>query len=187
MTHGTSPVRAAEFLVVGGGPAGCSCAIELAARGHSVLLVSGPARGPAGAGLPELCAGALGSWLEGRGVATGSAVVRRVDTFRSAWGSSTEEGRQVAFWNGAQHLLVDRAALDACLHAAAEDAGVAHVRATVRAGSRARDGWVLSTEDDRGKRLTLTARFVVDSMGRHAHALLQPDAQRQYLDRLVAV
>ena len=153
-----------DVAVIGGGPAGASAARLLAAWGHSVLLLTKPDAGAASLAesLPPSC----------RKVFEAVGVREAIDAagFLTA-GSNTvcwdgAQPRAATFGAGARGLQVLRRDFDRVLLAEARRAG-AVVRTGVTVRSMGTPGAAtLSGRDERGRPVTVRARFVLDCSGR---------------------
>jgi len=137
--------RDVDVLVVGGGPAGASCALHLARGGARVALLDVPRRHP------KVCGGCLTApaWDEiGRPEALGPTPVRKV-VFEWAGAAPARRGggaarAEAAVDGGA--VLVERERLDTFLLDRAGEAGAHLLRERARRVRHARGSWTVETE-----------------------------------------
>ena len=140
-----------DILVAGGGPAGCSVALELARLGHRILLIT-RLRQPAIEGLSE-------------------RVLRALETAgcRRALAAIGPPVRREANWHGAttaanQEWVVARARFDAALLEDVAAAGVEIVAARIARSALEAGRWQTETGDGR----RWCGRFLVEARGRPA-------------------
>ena len=156
----TEIARAAEVVVLGGGPAGAAAAGLLARWGHDVLLLD---RGPGMAGgLAESLPPSTAKLLDRIGAAEavdGAGFVRATGN-TVWWGDS--EGRVESFPGGGLGYQVARARLDGILLESAQRAGARVVRpASVREVESTPDGVLVRLESE-----AVRAPWVLDCTGR---------------------
>jgi flavin-dependent dehydrogenase len=174
------------IVVIGGGPAGSTCARQLARLGHEVLLAErstdprprlGETSGPRTYRLLEqVC-----------DLSPPPATYRPLTTFFSAWGSEQLDGRSLAFWQAGHGLVLDRRAFDEWLLSSAEAAGVTVLRGcAILDGCWSSDGWMLHGMMD-GREQRFAASFVVEATGRMTRSVVHPDVQRFLTDTLVCL
>ncbi len=177
-----------DVLVVGGGPAGSTSAMTLAAAGRSVLLVErrsrvdfklGESIPPEARLLVESILGVQDRGVEARGAwfpTYGNA---------SAWGQDEVAVRDFIFSPHGYGLRLDRPRFDRALRARAAEAG-----ATVRLGAavsalRRGERWDVSIRRD-GESEQVIARSVIDATGRAATVATRAGARLVRDDALFA-
>lgn len=153
--------RAVEICVIGGGPAGTSAALRLAALGHEVCLIEREA-------FPRRRAGeSLTPGVEGVFDALGvrdrleSAGIFRALPAEVRW---TEEraARMAGGWR-----FVDRRDLDTCLLDAARAQGVEVIQpARARSAVRTPEGWRIVVEGEGRRSHVVLCSFAIDASGR---------------------
>lgn len=170
----------ADVIVIGAGPAGASCAAELARHGAKVLLVHDP-RNPHRAcetlqpGSTAVVTSIFGDVL--------AAPHEPVAGVRSAWGDDELVETDYLRDPSDEAWAVDRRIFDQQARAAAAIAG-ASMREGRLTGIDRRDGvWQIDLDD--GTRLR--ARFVVDATGRSAFLARREGHQVVRRDSLVAM
>lgn len=176
-----------DVIVVGGGPTGAACAIELARLGLDVLLVErsdyashriGETLAPAGHG-PLAALGAAGALTDPPHC--------RAAALRSLWGSPASREHSYMFEPYGVGWHVDRAAFDASLAAVASARGARVALCTRIAGLEAcAAGWRVRVTARRQRERELWCRLVVDASGRRAVVARRLGARAQAQDRLVA-
>ncbi len=173
-----------DVAIVGGGPAGCACAAELARLGRGAAVIErddgeAPRVGDnVGAAARPLLA-ELGIDLDRADRAMPCALMR------SAWGRDALDDEHAVFNALGHGWHVDRSWFDGRVAAAAEARG-----ARVRRGEdvievEGPDPWRLIV-DGRGGRRLIEADFVVDATGRRAWLGRRHGGVRRRYDRLCA-
>jgi flavin-dependent dehydrogenase len=157
-----------DVLVLGGGPAGCVTALELARRGCGVAVVDRPVRnrGAIGETLPPHSNGLFKRLkLTERFLALRPLAARGT---LSVWGAAATEVNDFFFAPHGNGWHVDRSAFNRMLMCAAGDAG-AHIFANVAdLGCRGDgDGWQITFSCEAGVR-KVRCRIAVDASGRTA-------------------
>jgi flavin-dependent dehydrogenase len=167
-----------DVAVLGPGPAGSACAIELAQAGRRVALV-----------------GPLADEAHRRGEVIGPNARRQlaaadeltgvsIHFVASEWASDGLETRDLLLSTGRVAVAAARPGLDHHLLAEARVAGACYIPTRVLGCSR--DGAVWRIHVD-GIAAPLAARFVVEATGRGGRSPAVADARRHYLDRLVVL
>ncbi len=175
-----------DALVVGGGPAGAACVIQIMrAGGHAALIEAGDfSRCRAG----EVISPAGQQLLLQLGV----------DPAREPWSVSCSG--VIAAWaepSPANHLRVgaassaslciDRRGLDRALFAKAKDAGaIALAKCQLASANRRRGIWEFRLRTETGS-VTGSSRWIVAACGRSANAPLAPSTARIWIDHLVGI
>lgn len=167
-----------DVAVIGGGPAGCSTAIQLVARGCRVALAEASDYSTRRVG--ETLASALSSILDRLGVSTAllESSHLRCAGLRCRWGDDEPIDRSFVFnpYGGGWH--VDRAAFDRMLFDAAAVCGVQAIDAApLRALYLESARWNIELGGPSPRRLT--AQFVVDATGRRACVARRQGARRR--------
>ncbi|MCK0150518.1 FAD-dependent monooxygenase [Marivita sp. S6314] len=170
-----------QIAVIGGGPAGCACAIELGRSGMPVCLIDAGQTGPKPG---EVLAPSAQGDLEALGVSADHLsethlVCTGIDR---VWG-----GADVARVDYATQLThgwhLDRTAFDAALQDLCRSVGVDVVTGTALRNLRqTTDGWRLDLDNGTER----AATFLVDASGRRAVVASQLGIKGQVQDRLVA-
>jgi flavin-dependent dehydrogenase len=173
-------------IVIGGGPAGSICALQLARLGHSVTLAERSA-GPSPQ-LGETCGPRIKRVLEGAcNLSLPRTIYRPLDTFLSAWGSDEVDVRNFVFWQAESGLVLDRTAFNEWLLSSAESAGVNILRGChMSTGWPCAEGWTLKCLID-GREQMLSASFIVEATGPRARSVVQPGVTRFFTDALVCL
>lgn len=182
-------MRSADFLVVGGGPAGCAFAILAARSGASVVLVERDNYEKKRPG--EHLAGRIRGALDALDVSTDNARVISSASpgILSLWNGHTPLTKPYAATGQPDALCVTRNEFDELLFRSAEAAGATVMsRATLKQVSRAaRGGWDISIDEgDRGTH-SVHARSVVDASGRNAIFARRQGARRIHHGDLIAI
>jgi flavin-dependent dehydrogenase len=172
-----------DALVVGGGPAGSACAIELARAGMDVALIEasryetfrvGETLPPAARPLLER----LNVWER---VAHDS--LQRAPGIVSVWGRETPYSNDFVFNPFGPGWHLDRARFDQLMAEAASAAGATIVAGRVGAATH-EQGWSVEATTDAGT-IKISAKFLIDAAGRPGWPGRQAHPRRVH-DRLVA-
>ncbi|MDQ6700668.1 MAG: FAD-dependent oxidoreductase [Acidobacteriota bacterium] len=163
-----------EVCVIGGGPAGSTCARKLATLGHDVCLIerSRFPRPHVGESLtpgilPLLDALGLRDRIE-------SAPFLRPDRAIVRWSDATDHLKSMP---GDPGFQVDRGLFDQLLVEEAREAGVKVLQpATGLRPARLRDRWIVPVRGENGYGPQVRARFVVDASGRRS---VQPGVKKR--------
>ena len=176
----------ADVVVVGGGPAGTSCAISLAKMGQQVVVLERSCyeKVRVGETLPptvRLLLGRLGVWerfLRAQHTPSPGII--------SVWGDSEVYENDFIFnpygfgWN------IDRRRFDEMLALVAEELGVAVYRSVnVNACVQERSGDWLIEGKCHGRALSIRAGFLVNATGRQAPPMGCVETKRIFYDRLI--
>lgn len=172
--------------MIGGGPAGCSAALELARTGYRCLIVekSNYSNVRIGETLPSSISKLLvdlGAWQ--RFLAAG---YRPAFALRSAWGRDQVSERDAIFDPYGAGWHVDRGHFDRTLAELAKAAGTQSMQGA-RVASIAvtkERGWRLEI-DVLGRPLTAYARVLIDASGRQSVFSRRLGAKRITMDRLI--
>lgn len=181
--------KSAEFLVVGGGPAGSAFAILAARAGASVVLVE---RGDYRKRRPgEHLAGRIRGALDALGVSTDNARVVSAGSpgILSLWNNHAPVTKPYAAAQQPDALCVTRNHFDELLFESARRSGATTIsRATVKNVKRALcGGWDMSIEESAGATHGIHARSVVDASGRAATFARRQGARRIHHGDLLAI
>ncbi len=176
-----------DVVIVGGGPAGASVALELARRGLSPVVIEAQpaARLKVGESLPPnvnplLDHFGLTERLRQRGNLPSHGN-------RFVWGSDSIRERDFIFGTNGDGWRLDRRTFEEELMRAAVEAGVDwRYDRRLTSCERNRDGWMVSVKSPDGVE-TYHTRFVVDASGREAHLARSVGAQRVTYDRLIGL
>lgn len=173
--------QAAPVAVVGGGIAGAAACLRLTARGLAPVWIAPhpvaddkPGEQLAPAAQPLLAELGVPDLMDRPGHRPAHSLV-------SAWGSPVLAERAGIVHLEGPGTVLDRAAFERDLCAAAEGSGVLRLNAVVRSARRTRTGWRLDT--DAG---AVDARFAIDASGRAA-VVGRGEARRFRADRLAAL
>lgn len=172
----------AEVAVIGGGPAGASCAATLARQAVDVLLLDAT---PAAPRTGEILQASARPMLAALGIDPGRdlALHLPLTRIRSAWGTPRLAETDPIRSPYGEGWSLDRAVFDGLLRAAALRAG-ARLAATSRVTGLAREdgGWRLALSDGGSARVA----WIIDCSGREARWAREAGARRTGADRLVA-
>lgn len=177
-----------DVIIVGGGPAGTSCAISLAKAGRKVIVMerSGYEAMRVGETLPpavRLLLGELGVWerFMRDGHAPSPGII-------SVWGSSEIYEHDFILNPYGAGWHIDRRRFDEMLALAAEDAGATVCRnVSVNACTQQPSGgWLVKAKRNR-EPLSFEAGFLVNATGRLASPAGRAGTERIFYDRLVGV
>lgn len=178
-----------DVMVVGGGPAGIACALELHARGLRVVVTERELRGTRGAP-GETLPGRVRAVLGALGVADvlDDWCCAPVHDHRARWGPVVRE-RSLGREPHGHSWQIERDRFDELLRARAACRGIElrlGMRCTSIVPEAGGDGWRIALEQDRG-RCSLRAAFVVDATGRSAFVARRLGARRMRCDRSIAL
>ena len=181
--------KAADFLVVGGGPAGSAFAILAARAGASVVLVERSdylKRRPG-----EHLAGRVRKALDALHVSTDDARVISATSpgILSLWNSRAPVTRTYSSTGQPDALCVSRHRFDELLFRSARTAGATALsRATLASiSSRPRGGWQVSIKEFDGHSHDIHVSSVVDASGRNAVFARSQGARRIHHGDLLAI
>jgi flavin-dependent dehydrogenase len=176
----SSPGRASDVAVVGGGPAGAVTALLLARAGRDVVLYEQSRYDTLRLG--ETLPPSINPLLRRLGLWEPFAALGAMPSYQtaSAWGEAEPADRSFILSPYGNGWHVDRARFDAMLVDAAEQAGVRVLRG-VRVGKVSRLDGSLCVEAGE----PFSAAAIVDATGRTARVARALGASRVQLDRLV--
>jgi flavin-dependent dehydrogenase len=176
----SSPGRASDVAVVGGGPAGAVTALLLARAGRDVVLYEQSRYDTLRLG--ETLPPSINPLLRRLGLWEPFAALGAMPSYQtaSAWGAAEPADRSFILSPYGNGWHVDRARFDAMLVDAAEQAGVQVLRG-VHVGKVSRVDGGLCVEAGEPS----SAAMVVDATGRTARVARSLGANRVQLDRLV--
>jgi flavin-dependent dehydrogenase len=181
-------IRNVDFIVVGGGPAGCTFAILAARAGASVVLVE---RGDYLKRRPgEYLAGRIRSALDELRVSTDDARTISVASpgILSLWNGGAPLPKPYSANGQLDALCVCRHRFDALLFRSALDAGAIVVsRAALGNITRQRGGWHVSIRKPDGSSFDVHSRSVVDASGRNAIFARGQEARRIHRGDMIAI
>ena len=181
-------IRNVDFVVVGGGPAGCTFAILAARAGASVVLVERDdylERRPG-----EYLAGRIRASLDELRVSTDDARTISVASpgILSLWNGGAPLPKPYSASGQLDALCVCRHRFDALLFRSALDAGANVVsRAALGNLSRRRGGWHVSIRELDGSSFDVHSRSVVDASGRNAIFARGQEARRIHRGDMIAI
>lgn len=188
MNGGAAVLKQADVVILGGGPAGSAAANRLAAAGLSAVLLE--RSGYAASRFGEVLAPRAVALLDELGVRNHFLEDGHLPSpgLVSVWGGATLERSSLsnAYGDG-WHL--DRSRFDELLARGAAAFGAAlytGVRLGTLGWDARREMWSVEFSDGGSARL-IHARFLVDATGRVATLASRLGAQRERVDRLVAV
>ena|SRR6516165_682440 len=175
--------RAADIVIIGGGPAGAAAALTLARSGITVVLLdAGRPRPSVGETLPP----SVRPMLDCLGLRATMAAEGHLPSVGSwsAWGGAEPWGRDFIFNCFGHGWHLDRRRFDALLRETARAAGAQLGTATVVASDVLRaGGFCLHLADGQD----MTARIVLDATGRSASFARQRGVKRRAIDRMIAM
>jgi flavin-dependent dehydrogenase len=182
-------IRNVDFVIAGGGPAGCTFAILAARAGASVILVE---RGDYLKRRPgEHLAGRIRASLDELRVSPDDARVTSVASpgILSLWNGRPPLTKPYAASGQPDALCVCRHRFDALLFRSAADAGAVAVSgAALGNTTRSRHGgWHVSIKGPEGNTFDVRARSVVDASGRNAIFARSQEARRIHRGDLIAI
>jgi 2-polyprenyl-6-methoxyphenol hydroxylase-like FAD-dependent oxidoreductase len=174
------------IAIIGGGPAGCSCALALARLGHPVTLlnfqrVTGWRAGEvAGPKVRQTLAREFGVDLQ----ADSSSPLSH---FCACWGSTDPSVHAFEFWSTEPAQVLRRPAFDCALRAAARSAGV-HVIEQCSVSACRWDGgrWHIKGTRSDGT-FALIASFLVEAGGARSRSVAYPDIARLFFDNQICL
>jgi flavin-dependent dehydrogenase len=177
-----------DVAVLGGGPAGCAAAIELATHGRTVLLLERSQYDDARIG--ETLAPQAAPWLRRFGLSNAFASVPHLPApgVVRLWESPVVLSDALTFEQERNGWHIDRTRFDALLAVAAERAGAVVRRGAVARSceSRGDQGWTLDFDTHEG-RTRVDARWLIDATGRRSWLLHGQGVRPTVLDRLVGL
>jgi flavin-dependent dehydrogenase len=179
-------VRAADVVIVGGGPAGAAAAIRLARAGARAQVVD--ADDLRGDKVGESLAPSVRPLLERVGVWTQhcAASHRPCWATRSSWGGDGVDSHDFLRDPHGHGWHLDRRRFDATLAGEAVRAGCEWSgRTRVASLERRGDGWRVTLAGADGA--DLSARVLIDATGRPSHVARSQGARRTVHDHLVAL
>lgn len=173
------------IFIIGGGPAGCFCAKQLASQGLEVFLIV--KNGSHTLRIGETCGPEALRLIEEKFGAIPFSIYQPFKTFFSAWNSAQLDSKRISFWQAGDGAVLDRVAFDRWLLDSTEDAGVTVLRNyKVINCSWNEKNWQLTTANHTNKQI-FSAEFVVEATGRASRSVAQPNAKRFYTDKLICL
>jgi flavin-dependent dehydrogenase len=173
-------MQKADVAIIGAGPAGAMCAIELTKRGLVAVLCMQPGRPPRPS-IGEMLQPRAARLVENAfGISLPQSSIA-VANRRTAWGAHGADNLDHLFWHSGPAYVVRGDELRSAISLSAQAAGAGF--ATLRHGQLlVRDGdcWQLPTQDG-----PLSARFVVEASGTNSRSPAIASAKRHFLDRLI--
>ena len=157
--------QSAKIAVLGGGIAGCTCCLRLAALGHRPVWIARPE--PPGDKPGELLSAAARPMLAELGLADllERPYHRPANSMFSVWGHGLPVERSgIVHLEGPQTVL-DRPAFERDLRERVLEAGAALVEADILGVERSDQGWLVRHHSG-----AIPCSFVVDATGRRARA-----------------
>lgn len=182
-------MRSVDFVVVGGGPAGCAFAILAARSGASVILVERDDYEKRRPG--EHLAGRIRGPLDELRISADDARVISVASpgILSLWNGAAPLTKPYAASGQQDALCVTRHRFDELLFRSAADAGATTLSCTTldRITRAPLGGWHLSVKESDGRTHEVHARSVVDASGRNAIFARSQGARRIHHGDLIAI
>jgi flavin-dependent dehydrogenase len=176
--------RAADIVIIGGGPAGAAAALTLAQSGVAVVMLDqGRPRLPVGETLPP----SARPVLDGLGLRTTMAAEGHLASVGSwsAWGGAELFGRDFIFNRFGHGWHLDRRRFDALLRETARAAGAQLARTATLVASEALPTGGFRLHLASGEEIS--APIVLDASGRRASFARQRGIKRVGIDRMVAL
>lgn len=144
-----------SIVVVGGGPAGVTCAVGLTRMGYPVQLINSPRRFNSYEGIsPRVCRALVDAGLQRAAATVETPKLRQVE-----W------GEEISRFNS--ESVIDRRVFDLALLEDAAAHGVVIINGQVTKIETMRNGYVISFESD-GIQEKLQTSFLVEARGRKA-------------------
>jgi flavin-dependent dehydrogenase len=174
-----------DVVVLGGGPAGCAAALELARSGLSVVVVDRP-RGRRRAG--DLLPPDAIPWLDRLGLCEALAALPRVEApgIVSWWETDTPAETDFLLHPFGPGWHLDRESFDTMMAGAARRAGAALLSGSVQGCRSGATGWEVAVRTAEGPTV-LRGRWLIDGTGRAAWLVRRLGVRLVALDHLVAV
>lgn len=174
------------MLVVGGGPAGCSAAIELS-RCSSLSVVVATIE-PVAAPSTETLSAAASIELTRAGMSASEVAASRCFGIESAWGSARAVFRSSILETPGTAIHLDRRTFHRALSMAAQRAGARVLSgARFRRAGRARNGWSVWIVNDAGFEERFVCNFLIDATGRSSLVASYIGVRRHKFDALCGV
>lgn len=174
------------IVIIGAGPAGSSCAIQLIKHGFDVILIEKTESFPKQP--PQTCSAKVMSKIDSLvAVPLPQSAYLPLSFFYSSWGSEALSARDLLFWDIQTSFILDRQVFDNHMLKTAEHTGAnllsgAHVIAATWQSSN----WELELLCN-GRHISLKAGFIVEATGKVFSTAVWPDVQRYFTDKLVCV